>query len=148
MPDVGDDILAEDWTTPIEDFESTSGTTTSTSFTATLTGGTAAECVFIAPTSGRVIVINSCRCVNSTSQTSSCSYALGTGGTPGTSETVAASALRSARVTGTDAVSVCFVDMVSGLTAGATYWVRQMFAVSGVSTGTFDNKNLIVLPVA
>lgn len=147
MPDAGDPILVEDFGTPVEDNENTSGTTTSTSFTATLTGGTACEATFVAPTSGRVLIINTARCSNSTTETSTCGYALGTGSTPGTGETVAASATRAARVAGTNAVVSTFPDLVTGLTAGSTYWVQQKFAVSGSSTGTFDIKALIVIPL-
>lgn len=147
MPAVGDEILANDFGTPVENAQSTAGTTTSTSFTATLTGGTACEAVFVAPTSGRVLVLNQSRCANSTTETATCGYALGTGSTPGTNQTVAASTLRAARVTGTNAVMSGFADLVTGLTAGDTYWVRQMFATSGVSTSTFDIKSIIVIPL-
>lgn len=146
MPNAGDAILAEDFGTPVEDNENTSGTTGSSTFTATLTGGTACEAVFVAPTSGRVLIINTARCSNSGANASTCAYAMGTGGTPGTNTTVAASTTRAARVTGTSPVVSSFSDLVTGLTAGATYWAQQQFAVSG-GTGTFDMKSLIVIPL-
>lgn len=149
MPDAGDPILAEDFPAFASDTENTSGTTTSTTFTATLTGGTACEVTFVAPTSERVLIIMSAELVNSTTNQSRIGFRVGAGSTPGAgAEILAASELRALKVTGTSSHAVSYAfPVTSGLTAGSTYNVQQQFSVNSASTGTFSRKTLMVVPL-
>lgn len=147
MPSAGQVIRALDFSTAATDSESASGTTTSTSFTATLTGGTACEVTFVAPTSGKVCIVNTGSLVNSGANETQMGFRIGTGSTPGAgTEVLAASVDRSLRNTGTNRISATFEWFVTGLTAGSTYNVQQQFAVAA-GTGTFLRKQLTVVPV-
>ncbi len=148
MPDAGDIILAADFPAAVSDTQDTSGTTTSTTYTATLTGGVACGVVFVAPTSGRVTVLNSSRIINNGANATYCGFSLRTGGTIGSGTVVMAEgdnrAIGHEQATNTlDRMTVS--QLVTGLTPGATYNVQQLFrAVAG--TGSFANKHLSVIP--
>lgn len=130
------------------DTQDTQGTTTSLNYTATLTGGTACGCTFVAPLSGVVLIINSLGFVdNSTTPRSYCTFRIRTGSTIGSgSDVVAALDANAAAAVNVDDKSQNRVIRVPGLTPGATYNVQQLFKVSSASTGTFASKHLAVVP--
>lgn len=139
----GDKVTGLDTTWDTQD---TSGTTTSTTYTATLTGGTACGVAFVAPFSGKVLIHNSIYCFNGAplSNFSFGSFRIRTGGTVGSGTDVLTAADTRAVVTNY-VNSQTRTQAVSGLTAGATYNVQQLFRVDG-NTGTFLGKQLIVEP--
>lgn len=147
MPSAGQRVRAVDFPSSATDTQNTSGTTTSTSFTATLSGGTACSVTFTAPTSGNIQVVNSASISNSTTQNTWVSWELRTGSTPG-SGTAIASADNNRALThnGTTSERASIVDVWTGLSAGTVYNVRQMYRVSS-GTGTFVSKSLSVIPV-
>jgi hypothetical protein len=128
--------------------ESALGSTTSTSYTATLTGGTACGVAFVAPASGTVIVHNSGLIDNSGTLRTYCTFRIRTGGTIGSgTDVVAALDANSIANVGVDDVTEGRSIMVTGLTPGATYNCQQLFKVSAASTGTFVSKHLAIQPV-
>lgn len=140
------DLLASGAT--LNSVQNTSGTTTSTSYTETLTGGTACSLVFVAPPSGKVIVHNSSSGRNSTTARVYVSWIIRTGGSVGSGSTFLDAGDNGAiTVVGTSEIMVGRANLVTGLTAGNTYNIRQRFRNSSASTGTFDRKELIVAPV-
>lgn len=144
--EAGTPVYVSDFPAAGLDSETTTGTTTSTSFTSTLTGGTACEVTFVGPTSGRILVINTAQ-LDNTSGTSQVSFRLGTGSIPGGgTEILAASELRALKSEGTNLVMASHVYPVSGLTPGTTYNAQQQFATTS-GTGTFSRKHLIVIPL-
>lgn len=146
MPNAGDPILVEDFPPSVSNDQNTSGTTGSTSYTATLTGGTACAVTFVAPTSGVVLIMNVCQIDNDGANQTFAGFRVGTGSTAGAgTEVLAASDLRAIRHEGTNYVRSTSVYRLTGLTAGDTYNVQQQYRVSG-GTGTFSNKSLIVAP--
>lgn len=146
MPTAGQIIRAADFPAAASDAQGTSGTTTSTTFTPTLTGGTACGLTFVAPTSGKVLVTNASRLTNSGANESYCGWALRTGGTIGSGSSVFGSAdARSVLHNGTTFARKGADFLVTGLTAGSTYNIQQEFRVSA-GTGSFANKDLAVTP--
>lgn len=130
------------------DTQNTSGTTTSTTYTATLTGGTACGLTFVAPTSGKVIVHNSANIKNSTTNFSGCVPIIREGGSIGSGTTfLAADDNLAIAVRGSDEVQMGRAILVTGLTAGNTYNVQQAFKVNAASTLTILRKHLLVVPV-
>lgn len=126
------------------DTQVTSGTTTSTSYTATLTGGTACGLAFTAPPSGQVLVHNNCRLVNSGIFLTFCTIRVRTGSSIGSgSDVVATSDENAVTVYATTEARIGNTYLVTGLTPGSSYNVQQLFRVVG-GTGTFLNKSLIV----
>jgi hypothetical protein len=133
----------------VDSSEPTSGTTTSTTYTATLTGGTACGVVFIPPASGSVMVINNCELSNSGANVTRCGFVVRTGGSIGTGTVIAAASdARAIRTDGTTTgvIRTACTHIVTGLIPGSTYNAQQVFAVSA-GTGTYLNKNLAVIPV-
>lgn len=137
----------------VMDFVAAVGTTTSTSFTATLTGGAGAAKAFVAPTSGKVMVEWSSGVYNSTAaQDAWCGWELREGSIIGSGVAPVAylaSEERSIRnkVASTSNDSQFGAPMlVENLTPGDAYHVRMMFKVSA-NTGSFTNKRIIIVPV-
>jgi hypothetical protein len=149
MPDLlaGTTVLGADTPPSQSDFQATSGTTTSTTYTATLTGGTACGLVFTAPTSGRVLVCNNTAIVNSATQATYCSFAIRAGGSIG-SGTVFLSEADGHAILNTTTSNARYgtTRVVEGLTPGSTYNAQQLFRVAA-STGTYVNKSLHVIPL-
>lgn len=144
-------LLNSTWTPSTEDTQNTLGSTTSTTFTATLTGGTACGVTFVAPLSGIVWVFNNCFVENTGAAARAyCTHRVRTGGTIGSGVDVVAAAdenaIAAAGGAGDDMASGR-AFRVTGLTPGQTYNVQQLFRVSG-STGNFAWKRLGVEPVA
>lgn len=148
MVAAGQRVRAVDFTQAVTDTQSTSGTTTSTSFTETLTNGTACGVVFVAPTSGSVMVVNSAQMDNDSSGGFTfLGFIVRTGSTIGSGSTVLdADFARSLMVVGTADIQASRSVVVTGLTPGATYNVRQAFRVSA-GTGTYLRKDLTVFPL-
>lgn len=141
MAFTGDPVVA----TAVQiDAQSTAGTTTSATYTATLSGGTACGIAFVAPPSGIVLVHNSCQ-VQATAGFSFASIQVRTGGTVG-SGTIHTTAIDDNAVicpaAGTIRAGVT-VPIV-GLTPGNIYNAQQMYVGGG--TGTFSRKNIAVVP--
>lgn len=142
--------IANAGTSSVQDEVASAGSTTSTSFTATLTSSTAPGVVFVAPPSGRVIVGWHSNLVNTTSgQEARVGWELRVGGTIGSgSVVVAATDVRSLRIKGastTNDVAFGSTYLVTALTPGSTYNVRQMYRVSS-GTGLFEAKIINVVP--
>lgn len=131
------------------DTQTTAGTTTSGSYVETLTGGTACGLTFVAPLSGSVMVHNTTQIDNSTSvQTSLMSFVIREGSSIGSgTEFQAASDDDAVRNLGGNEIQVTQSVMVTGLTPGDTYNIRQAFRVSGGATATYARKRLAVIPV-
>lgn len=146
MATAGATIRAADFPASQADVQSASGTTTSASYTPTLTGGTACGVAFVAPTSGVVLVFNTAQFSNSGANNTRCSFFVRTGSSIGSGTTVLASDDGRALLQATTA-AMCFsrVHPVTGLTPGNTYNVQQEFKVAA-GTGTFSNKNIVVIP--
>lgn len=131
----------------LNSIQTASGTTTSTTYTATLTGGVACAVVFVAPTSGKVLIHNTLRSFTSTTGFVYCSIEVRTGATPGSGTVVqaAADSLAHLHQTNVQAYRFGVVGMLTGLVAGDTYNARQLFRVS-TGTGTYLDKELIIQP--
>lgn len=141
-------LLNNTFPTSMDDIQNTAGTTTSAAYVETLTSGTACSGVFTAPLSGKVIVVSSAQIDNSGAQTSLMSFVIRTGSSIGSGTTfLAASDDDALRNIGTDETQDTYVRLVTGLTAGAIYNIRQAFRGSGGTTATFSRKRLSVIPV-
>jgi len=146
MSNAGDVILAADFPTAVSDLQSANGTTTSTTYTPTLTGATAAGVAFVAPTSGKVLITNNARMVNSAANETYCGFTLRTGASVGSGTVVTAAAdERSIIHVGTAIERQAVGYLVTGLTPGASYNVQQEFRVSA-GTGTYAYRLIIVTP--
>lgn len=142
----GDKLVAAD---AQADTQNTSGTTTSTSFTVTLSGGTACGIAFVAPNSGKVWIHNAANMFNSGAAHCVTGFRVRTGGVIGSGTDVTVAADSNSLVAGgaggvADRHGVPYLQQ--GLTPGSTYNVQQLFHVDG-GTGTFNNKFLGVDPV-
>lgn len=129
--------------------QTTTGTTTSGSYTATFTGGTAGSMSFTAPQSGKILILNNAQLSNSSGvQTTLLSWELREGSVIGSGTVVtAASDDRALRVEGTSNMQMGDSTLITGLTAGASYNVRQMIRGSGGTTASASRKRIIVIPV-
>ena len=121
------------------------GSTSSTSYTATLTGATAAGLSFTAPASGKVILYNNgLLAASATAQLAYCTIRVRTGAVVGSGSDVLAAADDWAIATKED-----FFEgkgrskMLSGLTPGAAYNVQQLFRSSS-GTAQFTGREVIV----
>lgn len=130
----------------VSDRQNTSGTTTSTTYVATLTGGTTCGFVFNAPASGEIMIHNKAWFYNNMAGFYSyISYEIRAGSSIGSGTVFQATSDANANLSGSQVNAQGVPDRVTGLTPGATYNIRQMFKVDG-NTGTFLNKILIVVP--
>lgn len=133
--------------TTVDDRQNTAGTTTSVSYTATLTGGTACGIAFTAPPSGKVKIENNCWMFNSGNFHCLTTIHVRNGSTIGSGTDVLASSDDEALIMlGTDDERQGCSRLLSGLTPGNNYNVQQEFKVAG-GTGTFRSKSLIVTKV-
>lgn len=128
------------------DIQNTVGTTTSTTFTATLTGGTAVGVAFVAPASGAVIFHYNSLMTNSGANFSYSSPQVRTGGTVG-SGTIVLAVIDDYALThqGTNQDRYGGTKRLTGLSPGVTYNVQMLHRASA-GTGTFSRKELIVTP--
>lgn len=128
------------------DTQSTAGTTASTSYTATLTGGTACGFAFVAPPTGFILVHNSCEQSPGGTIYNWTDFEIRTGGSVGSGTVFRAASDASAiRAADPNNIRMTATTPITGLTPGSTYNVRQQFKVNS-GTGTFSNKNLSVQP--
>lgn len=129
--------------------QDTAGTTSSTSYTSTLSGGTACSTTFVAPASGKVTVFISARISDGTgADLARMSFEVREGAVIGSGTVVStADEPRAVAHTGTSAMQAGNSFPVTGLTPGATYNVQQMFGTGG-GTGTYSYKKLAVYPHA
>lgn len=123
------------------------GTSTSTSFTPTLAaGGVVAGVAFVAPTSGKVTIVNGCYFWNSGANTTLVGFHVRTGAVVGSGTTVNGPTDNESNLSnGTNGFSLEKSYILSGLTAGATYNVQQEVRVSA-GTGTFNRHYVLALP--
>lgn len=133
--------------TPVENQQDTSGTTTSTTYTATLTGGSACQGSFVAPPSGAVFIMNNARHFCSVTGITVASVRIGTGATPGAgSVTLAASdAHATVNQNNVNAERMGVGKLLTGLTPGSTYNYQQQYRTS-TGTGTFLDKSVQIIP--
>ena len=143
----GDQIIGM---TTVWDKQVTTGTTTSTSYTATLAGGTACGVTFVAPPTGVAVILATCQMSNTTASAYNYySPQVRAGGTIGSGTLVLtasdddADVWNSTTLAGRNTVAV----LVAGLTAGSVYNVQGLHKVSA-GTGAFTRKQLIVMPQA
>lgn len=127
----------------LSDTQLTSGTTTSTAFTATLTGGTACGVAFTAPPSGKVFVMNTMQ-VGPSGGLALSTVRVRTGSSIGSGTDVVAASDDNTVLCGSDMRGTS-TTLVTGLTAGSSYNVQQLFRVTA-GTGTFQRKTLVVKP--
>jgi hypothetical protein len=135
------------------DSQTSSGTTTSTTYTASLAGGTACGVAFIAPPSGAVAIFNTTDRNNSSAALYAiCGVEVREGDSIGSGTHVAGPTVAGS----TDDKSnygLGYIErsathyVVDTLTPGASYNARQLFRVNSASTGTFIRKELLVLPM-
>lgn len=123
------------------DTQITNGTTTSTSYTATLTGGIACGIAFVAPASGKVEIKNESE-INNTGGYSLCTIRVRTGAVIGSGADVVAVTDDNALFHNTN-IRLSVFNTITGLTPGASYNVQQLFKVTA-GTGTFGKKQLSV----
>lgn len=131
----------------LNDVQVTSGTTDSTSYTSTLTGGTACGVAFVAPKSGKVLILNNCALFDASGGFVYCSFAVKTGATIGSGTDVVAASDDNAITSQLNftTMRMGISKLVTGLTEGASYNAQQQFRRQS-STGTFHSKELIVQP--
>lgn len=158
MPDLtaGSTILAQDTPTPAE----ASQNADETGFTDTSYTAGASECgdTFVAPTSGRVLVLWHSRFETNTTNTRTLvTVEVRTGGTIGSGTVVSAasdtSALESISndaaggVGGNARLQAGMWRIVSGLTAGDTYNVRTMHRMTSAGNGDIFDRSVAVIPL-
>jgi hypothetical protein len=131
------------------------GSTTSTTYTATLTGTGGVSQAFTAPPSGRVTVTSAAGLVNTTAGGDAwVSFEARTGSTVGSGSVVRAAsdiaALRGKSPNGTNDIQLSAGYLLTGLTPGAQYHVRQLYRIGTIGGGTafFTNKVISVVPAA
>ena len=132
----------------LNDAQSATGTTTSTTYTATLAaGGTACGKVFVAPASGSVVIHNATQ-IQASAGNSFCTIRVRTGDTIGSGTDVLPAGDDDAVITNVAAVVIrAGVDVpVDGLTPGNTYNAQQLFKNDAAGTCTVSRKKIIVKP--
>lgn len=131
----------------VTNVQNTSGTTASASYVESLTGGTPCSLTFVAPPSGKVAVKNTCNLVNSGANSAVMSFVIRAGGTIGSGAVVQAADDANANISSDgSSVRATTETIISSLTPGATYNVRQAFR-STAGTSTYASKRLTVSPI-
>jgi hypothetical protein len=152
MPDLtaGSRVLAVDTPPSVNSTVDPSFNLTNTSYATTSTGGTYSDCavVFVAPTSGRVLVHLAARMSNTGASdgTMVCSETR-TGSTIGSGTVVDGVGDRGPSHYGTTLARTGAAHFISGLTAGATYNCRMLHKVTA-SAGTVALRELTVEPLS
>lgn len=153
MPDLlpGTIVLAADTPVTVSAQQGTSFDATTTTYDVTSTAGGYADCavVFVAPTSGRVIIHTSARMINSVSTSGTLvAPETRTGGTVG-SGTVVESATDNSGAShyGSTFARSGAAHLLTGLTPGATYNTRLLHRASA-NTATIALRELIVQGVS
>lgn len=141
-------LLNDTFGVTVTDVQTTAGTTTSTSYTNTLAGGTACGVVFTAPKSGAVVVHNSAFLDNSTTGRNYLAFDIRTGSTIGSGTSFrAASDADMVASLGSNDMTMGRSVLVTGLTPGAIYNCQQAFKTSSGTTASYSWKQLVVQPV-
>lgn len=143
MSNTGDKVVAM---ATVSDTQNTSGTTISTGYTATLTGGTAAGQVIVAPPSGAVLVHNTAAIGPSAAVYDFMDFEVRNGGVIGAGTVFRApSDTTASRHADPNFVRATTSTLVTGLTPGNTYNIRQQYRVNS-GTGIFQDKHLVLMP--
>lgn len=159
MTTAGSRVFASDSPPAGVDSEGTDENFTSASYSS---GSAVTGAAFIAPTSGTVIVLWSCRINADTggaNHRALCSVQVASGAAIGSGSVVSAASDDSAIETpetasggtiGQSRLSTCMFRVVSGLTAGSTYNAVVQFkgAVALSGNGTIFQRDVAVLPIA
>lgn len=132
----------------VEFLQDTLGSVTATTYTETFTGGAPAQGTFTAPQSGKIVVHNTGFVDNTGTPRSLLSYIIRTGGVIGSGSTQFDAndpdALSNVNV---DDISCTRTKLVTGLTPGATYNIRQQGKISSAGpTGQFQYMRLLIQP--
>lgn len=140
----GDKVTAVDtsW-----DTQNAVGTTSSSSYTATLAGGTACGVAFVAPASGKVLIYSTTQ-IQAAGGNSFATVRVRTGGVVGSGVDFLAASDDNAQIVNSAGSlhRATATTPVSGLTAGATYNVQQLFKNDAAALLTSTRKNLVVVP--
>jgi len=131
---------------PIEVFNGTTVTTTSTSFTATVSPAAPVETTFTAPASGGVYVTVTSNLENSASATVYCSWEMRLNNSAGAIVHAATENVKSVAVQDVFSSQSSTRALAGGLTPGQTYFVRLMHRVTA-GTGTYTYRGLLIEPV-
>jgi hypothetical protein len=125
----------------------TAGTTTSTSYTATLTGSTVPSTTFVAPASGKVQLVLVTRCFTSTTAFVRFAAEVRDGAVVGSGTVRLAASDSDAGAHQTNVQTFRFTDVAwaPSLVPGATYNARLLVMVS-TGTGTFGDMKILVIP--
>jgi hypothetical protein len=126
--------------TPVASRTDATGSVTSTSFTATLTGSPGTNPSVTLTTGTSALITLTCDCSNNTSNSSLASVAVSGASTVASSDAVAATDFEPSFVT----VSRCFV--LTGLTAGVNTFTMEYRTVAG--TSSLRRRSLVVQGVA
>lgn len=128
------------------------GMTTSTSFTQTLTSVSVVGASFVAPTSGIVAVFVKAVASNNTAGSYSIvDFEVRQGAVVGSGTVVRAATDNTAGVLQSTTVNgqgtIVSSDLITGLTAGASYNVTPVYKIAGGgSTASFNRRQAMVLP--
>lgn len=136
----GDKLVA--YSAP-SDQQNTAGTTSSTTYTATLAGGTTCGITFVAPPSGIVDIHNTAAVGPGSTVYAFCDFEVRQGGVIG-SGTVFRAATDTTAIRHADPnfVRATAVTPVVGLTPGSTYNARQLFRINSAGPLTVQDKIL------
>lgn len=130
-----------------------SGSTTSTSYTATLSGSTTPQKAFVAPPSGKVLIHWSCYMTHSiASGFAHMSFEVRNGASLGAGTVFLAASDTNSVMTrvsdaGNDDVQFGSTKLVTGLTPGNSYNIQGLYKIVVAGTGTYINRRIIVQPV-
>lgn len=144
----GTRVQAQDFPPAKNDRQTASFDATTTTYDVTSTAGSYADCgtSFVAPTSGRVVITTSARCINSSTSGTLVAPETRTGGTVG-SGTVVESADDSIGCShyGNSFARVSASHLLTGLTAGSTYNVRLLHRATA-NTASIAHREVVVQP--
>lgn len=132
--------------TMVSNADPTARTTTSTSFTTTLSPANICGISFVAPPSGKVLIICGAQCSNGSSPNiAQASFGIRQGDVVG-SGTVFQASGDSTTVTSIASVGASRGSPVTGLTPGTIYNVAMEHRAFSAGTATFLNREVIVQP--
>jgi hypothetical protein len=130
-----------------QDEQSANGTTTSTSYTTTLTGGVACGVAFVAPPSGKVMITNQTQIATTAGAGfyGLCTPRVCTGAVVGSGTAIVTAQDKNAcQLNNNAGTLITRRTLVQGLTFGDSYNVQQWFKVIGATTVTFGQKEVLV----
>jgi hypothetical protein len=140
--------------TTLENEVAATGSTTSTTYTATLTSSTTPQQAFVAPPSGKVLIHWSCYSTHTVANGFAyMSFEVRAGATLGSGTVFLAAsdtnaiANRPSGAGSVDDAQYGSSKLVTGLTPGSSYNIQGMYKIVTAGTGTFINRRIIVQPV-